>query len=253
MINLTNLADKPSESVSNKYQFINSKDLVSNFEKQGFSVSKFAGKGQTAKHFIRLRRPDFQFKNVGDCSPEIVIYNSYDASSAFRIMFGIFRLVCSNGLVVPAGLSEHHRVVHLGDAIERVNNCIPRVVSDLDRVETLIHHLGAIELDETKQAQFANVLFRIFYPKAMILPQTTEALLTPTRVQDVGNSAWLTLNRVQERLIHGGVPYWFNVETKHGTELKKQTTRRIQGAASLLLRNESVFNGILELTGTRVA
>lgn len=54
--------------------------------------------------------------------PAIRVVNSYDASSALSVMFGLWRLVCSNGLIVPAkeGSMFATRRIHTRDEIGSV-------------------------------------------------------------------------------------------------------------------------------------
>ena len=68
-----------------------------------FAQSAKAGKRPTIhhKHCVRLSHRDFlDTLSPDETRPEIVIVNSHDGSSSFRIMAGIFRLVCENGLII---------------------------------------------------------------------------------------------------------------------------------------------------------
>ena len=50
------------------------------------------------KHLVRMRHNGAD--TVGDSLPEIVILNANDGSSSLRLLAGLYRLVCSNGLIV---------------------------------------------------------------------------------------------------------------------------------------------------------
>jgi len=54
------------------------------------------------KHIVVFRHPDIQIKgkNGDDAFPQILLTNSHDGKAAFNFRVGIFRLVCSNGLVI---------------------------------------------------------------------------------------------------------------------------------------------------------
>ena len=54
------------------------------------------------KHLIVFRNPEIMIKGKdGDDSfPQILLTNSHDGKAAFNFRVGIFRLVCSNGLVI---------------------------------------------------------------------------------------------------------------------------------------------------------
>ena len=51
---------------------------------------------------IALQNPDIKIMRNGevDAYPQIILTNSHDGFNSFKFMLGIFRLVCSNGLVV---------------------------------------------------------------------------------------------------------------------------------------------------------
>ena len=51
------------------------------------------------KHLVRMRHSGAT-PTVGDSLPEIVLLNANDGSSSLRLLAGLYRLVCSNGLIV---------------------------------------------------------------------------------------------------------------------------------------------------------
>ncbi|NBW19567.1 MAG: DUF932 domain-containing protein, partial [Caulobacteraceae bacterium] len=52
---------------------------------------------------------------VGDTFPEVVLVNANDGSSAYKLMAGVFRLVCLNGMVVAERQTGQVSVHHKGD------------------------------------------------------------------------------------------------------------------------------------------
>lgn len=57
------------------------------------------------KHLIRFRHPELV---IGDEAIEAVLINSHDRSCAYQFLTGVFRFICSNGMIV-------------GDTFERVS------------------------------------------------------------------------------------------------------------------------------------
>jgi hypothetical protein len=59
---------------------------------------------KTASHVMRFQPIDapLQF-GVNDSIPELVIANNHSGRAKFTACGGIFRFVCSNGMIVPAG------------------------------------------------------------------------------------------------------------------------------------------------------
>ena len=68
-------------------------------------------------HMIRFARRDditaFSSRILGDVRPELILRNSHDRSSSFRIDAGLFRLACLNGLVVSDRLIDRVTVPHV--------------------------------------------------------------------------------------------------------------------------------------------
>ena len=72
-----------------------------------------------ARHLIRLRQRD-ETVQLRDAVPEIVFLNSHDGTSAYQLRVGLLRVVCTNGLIVSAGVFPVWRVMHRGDVVADV-------------------------------------------------------------------------------------------------------------------------------------
>ncbi len=62
-----------------------------------------AGRVGHTKHMLRLRYAgavQAALRRVGDTFPEIVLLNSHDGMSAYRLRPGVFRLTSLNGIIV---------------------------------------------------------------------------------------------------------------------------------------------------------
>ena len=67
---------------------------------------------------VRLRHTDHAL-SINGAVPEIVMLNAHDGTSSMRLLSGLFRLVCSNGLVVQShALVEEVRIRHTHKALE---------------------------------------------------------------------------------------------------------------------------------------
>jgi hypothetical protein len=53
-------------------------------------------------------------------APEVVVINSHDGACAFRLIAGLYRLVCSNGLMVSDGEIASIAVRHTGNILQDV-------------------------------------------------------------------------------------------------------------------------------------
>src|ERR1039457_5289168 len=115
-------ADQAWQETSPSYRFLPTISVVNALRDSGYNVVKatqsacrIEGKGEFTKHMLRLRHSSHMNPlNIGDEVPEIVLVNSHDRTSAFKLMLGIFRLVCSNGMVVASEKIESLSVRHTG-------------------------------------------------------------------------------------------------------------------------------------------
>jgi hypothetical protein len=122
-------ATSAHESRSARYTYIPTSDVIDGLMHEGFQPfkatqgrSRVAGKAEYTKHMIRFRHPDSfsAIQKVGDSVPEVVLVNSHDGTSAYKLSAGLFRLVCSNGLMVSDSTVEMLSIQHKGDIVRDV-------------------------------------------------------------------------------------------------------------------------------------
>lgn len=175
-----------------------------------FAQSVRAGKRPTIhnKHCVRLSHRDFlDTLSPDETRPEIVIVNSHDGSSSFRIMAGIFRLVCSNGLIVADDMTANQRVCHWkGNSLEDVITASLAVAEQAKESYELIEQMKSVNLSDKQQKEYAQKAAEIrmgFNKNAKV--KHSENLLIPHRHEDnLTPSVWNTYNVVQENCIKGG-------------------------------------------------
>ncbi len=106
---------EPMEGVSARYSFVptvKAVDLLREVGWQPVFASQSGVRKQSRagyqKHLIRFVQPDLI---MGDERIDLLLYNSHDRGCSFKLMAGIWRFVCSNGLVVGdeyANFSHRH-------------------------------------------------------------------------------------------------------------------------------------------------
>lgn len=91
------------DSRSERYTYIPTINILDRLRDEGFqpyyatqSRTRDQDKRDFTKHMLRLRRHD---QINGKEVPEIILLNSHDGSSSYKMIPGMFRQVCSNGLV----------------------------------------------------------------------------------------------------------------------------------------------------------
>ena len=238
-------AEDKHGSRSSRYTHVPTMEVLERVMREGFQPfsimqggSRDESKRGFTKHVIRLRHESTQalvaermaqgggFLKDGPTFPEIVLLNSHDGSSSYRMSAGLFRLACSNGLIVSAGTVEDVIVPHKGDiAAHVVDGCI-QILGKLPTVQESVDTMKALTLSEDEQRAFASaaLIARYGEDEAPIKP---ENLLTVRREADRAPSLWNTLNRTQEAIIRGGVGYVQRDD--RGFMVARRRTRPING------------------------
>lgn len=197
----------PSEEVSQSYGFVPTSQVVIELEKAGFfpvraqesRVKNVENKPYT-KHLIRFRHLE-HLARVGDSIPEVVLVNAHNGSSSYRIMAGVYRLVCTNGLIVGASMAAV-RIRHTKNAPSEIIDASFRVIDALPKIANGIDTMRSIALEPGERIAFATAALTLRYGEKS--PVRPEQILTPRRHEDRSNDLWTTFNTVQEHIIRGG-------------------------------------------------
>ncbi len=203
-------AESPDGSLSPKYTFIPTERVLSGLILAGF-VPVDARQAHTrkssflhARHVLRMRRR-FETVQLRDSVPEIVFLNSHDGTSAYQLRLGLFRVVCTNGLIVSRGAFPAYCVAHRGNVVDDV---VAGALEMSERFETLATQVERMEqrvMARGEQIEFATRALALRYPDPATQGVLPMQLLTSRRPQDLGGDLWSVLNKVQENLIGGGI------------------------------------------------
>lgn len=204
-------AASPMLGVSDRYTFVPTARIVAGLremdwvavdvEEQRIRQEQRRG---FQKHLIRFRLAG-QIASLDEWNVELVLVNSHDAGCAYQLHAGIYRRICSNGLVVSDGGFEALRFRHAGLTPEVVVTASLRLLEEMPRLGGRIDLFRARMLEPVESASFAEQALRLRYPTDVEPPVFPATLLDVRRGEDAGSDLWHTLNRVQENLIRGGV------------------------------------------------
>jgi hypothetical protein len=240
-------ATEPWNKVSSRYAFVPTSVVLDELRKEGFvpvkvsqSNTRIEGKQEFTKHMIRLRHQDYldKPKTVGDEIPELVLVNSHDRSSSYQLSAGVFRLVCSNGMVVRSANFGDISVHHTGDIVGEVIEGSAKIIKEMPQIMEHIKEFRSIKLSTTEQLIFANAAMQLRYPtdedSIVAAPINAAQLLSVRRAADNSNDLWTTFNRVQENFIKGGL-------RGKGSTGKRMTTRKIASVTEDLRLNKALW------------
>jgi hypothetical protein len=227
-------AEQAHGSRSEKYSYIPTSEILTGLAREGFrpySVMQGGSRDEEkrgfTKHLIRLRH-DSQPLQVGGTHNEIVLLNSHDGTSAYRLMAGVFRLVCGNGMVVAQNLIDDIRIPHKGDIQGQVLDGCVSILDRLPEVSESVHSMANLQLTEGERQAFARAALVAKYDDPdKLKPVTADQVLTLRRREDAEPTMWNTLNAVQENLIRGGLGY--TQRNDRGRIVARRRTREISG------------------------
>src|ERR1700726_4385146 len=135
-------ASEPIETVSDRYSFLPTYSVLRGMRHNGWvpvraeqqSVRTEARRG-FQKHLIRFARAEhLDSWEKNQVRPEVVLLNSHDKSSAYQLHCGLFRLVCSNGMVVADANFQRISIKHSGfnpDSVIEASFDVLRAVPDI--------------------------------------------------------------------------------------------------------------------------
>jgi hypothetical protein len=202
-------ADRQFDKTGANYVFISTQQLVEALRDVGFHPTDARQRWSRgdrlsyARHMIRFRASESV--SVVDCTPEVILINSHDATSAYQLRGGLYRLVCCNGLIVSLADFGVVRVPHRGNVIASVVDGARRIMDQLNGIGPIIERMARTELDQRARETFAQRALELRYRHRERFPFQADRLLQSRREADQGNTLWCVYNRVQENVICGGI------------------------------------------------
>ncbi|EBO5289033.1 DUF945 domain-containing protein [Salmonella enterica] len=228
--------DDKHTSRSARYTYIPTITVLESLQREGFEPFfacqarvRDPDRREYTKHMLRLRRTgQITQKEV----QEIVLLNSHDGTSSYRMMPGMYRQVCSNGLVCSQSFGDI-RVPHKGDVVGQVIEGAYEVLGVFDRIEQGKEAMQAVTLSPENRNTYARAALAYRYGEEHH-PVTEAQVLSARRREDKKDDLWTTFQRVQENLMKGGL----NGRSAQG---KRSHTRAIKGIDGDIKLNRALW------------
>jgi hypothetical protein len=250
-------AEDRHESRSDRYTFIPTSEIVAGMRQQGMvPVEARQGRCRTAdkqdftKHMIRFRPAGepVALRQIGGLYPEVVLINSHDGTSRYKLMAGLLRLLCLNGMLTSDRELSNVSIPHKGDIVSNVIEGSFTVIEESRRAIEQADSWAGIELSRDERQVFAESahILRFADSEGEVTTHITpDALLVPRRYEDRGNDLFRTVNVVQENAIRGGL---------HGVGRGSDgRTRRSTSRPVTAIDGDIKINRALWLLGERMA
>ena len=211
-----------AEDLSNKYGNFNSSHAIEVMNDYGYGVTQAAqvqGRTQEAnlhgQHLMAFAKRHSFFKHETPAEqPEIIFYNSHDGKSSMKLFAGIYRFICSNGIIAGEGFDQ--RMIHYKNNLDSFEDLLKYTAGKLENIAHMTHNMKNITPDTDQIMHFAEKALDTRYDtrdkydlglntRNVYTDRTIGQVLEPERPEDTANDAWTVFNRVQESVMRGGM------------------------------------------------
>jgi hypothetical protein len=234
---------EPREDVSDRYMFVSTLDAINYIRDAGWvpvmaqqTSSRKVNNTAFNKHLIRFTRPDLV---VGEHRMDLLLYNSHNRGCSFKLIGGVFRFVCANGMVIGDTMAEYtHR--HVGFNPDIFLESVDHVNTYMENTTEVIEDWQNTVLSINEQKVFAQIAHQYVYPDTKKAPIRSNQLLEARRYGDNCTDLWTTFNKIQENATKGGLK---GVNQKN----KRTTTRAVKSIDKDIKLNKALWNMAKEM------
>jgi hypothetical protein len=204
------------ERTSDRYTFIPTTSVIETLQEDGWEawdakqVRSRKWSDMHAKHIVRMRRQKVEERTkVGDSFVELLIVNSHNGLQTYNLHAGIFRMVCSNGLIIGDENYGKVKVKHIGYSPDEVIAASQKLVASTHEIYQTRDNWNRQELELPERRQFFAdaAALRWENPTEETIRQVSQA----RRVEDAGEDLWSIYNVAQENLTRAG---WVDPKTR---------------------------------------
>jgi len=232
-----------SPETSNMYTHIPTYKVIEDMEKLNWYVDDVkeikARKGiGFQKHMVIFRNDDIYIKaeDGDDVFPQILLINSHNGKSSFSFQAGLFRLICSNGLVISTQDFGSMKIRHMGYSFKELQQLISSVVDKMPLVVESMNKFREKQLNQDEQFKFVMEAIGLRFGDEQI-EVSPEEILKPEREKDKGDDLWVVYNRVQEKLTQGT----FNYTIRKKETNKTRKARKIKNFQQDIVLNKKLY------------
>ena len=214
-------------NVSERYVQANTATVVEDLAKLGWRPvqakqcrPKKNSKGIRSFHMIAFQNPEVKISKmvensdgttteIVDSYPRIILTNSHDGFNSFKFMVGLFRLVCSNGLVMCSDEMVNMSIRHINYDFEALRLVVTNAIEQVPYIVNTMNTMKNTKLSEAEKKELATAVVKIRKDvedneKFSIDEATVMDILEPVRDEDNSDDLWTIFNICQEKMIKGG-------------------------------------------------
>ena len=214
--------------ITDRYVHVPTTQVIEDIQKLGWNpiqacqVNARKRKGYQ-RHMIKFINPDFIVEG-SDEYPELLLSNSHDGTTSFTLDVGIFRLVCSNGMVIKTQDFGSMKVRHYGYDFEAIKSAVTELMQSIPGYLKQVEEMKQQKLGKEQMIEFARKAAMLRFAKSN--EESIEKIvdltdfLESTRKEDEGDGLWEVFNRVQEKVVNGKFQYAFGKKERKARPVK---------------------------------
>jgi len=228
--------------ITDRYVHVPTEKVIEDVMKLGWTpinAYRVASRGQrtgTGRHMVKFVNYDFMQEGKTEY-PELLLTNSHDGTTAFKLDVGIFRLVCSNGMVVKSQDFGSMKVRHYGYDFETIKGAVNDLVEQIPDYLKQVEDMKEQKLEREQMLEFARqaAMLRMTKVNESAIDEVVdvEDLLESTRKEDEGDGLWEVFNRLQEKVVNGKFNYALGK--------KERKARPVKGFKSQVKLNQDLW------------
>ena len=228
--------------ISDKYVHVPTERVIEDVMKLGWSpinayrVNSRKKRNGVGRHMIKFVNYDFMQEGKTEY-PELLLTNSHDGTTAFKLDVGIFRLVCSNGMVIKSQDFGSMKVRHYGYDFDTIKGAVNTLVEKIPDYLKQVEDMKQQTLEREQQLEFARqaamLRFTNTTEEAIEKIVDMEDILASTRKEDDGDGLWEVFNRIQEKVVNGKFNYALGK--------KERKARPVKGFKSQVKLNQGLW------------
>lgn len=206
----------PAPKTTKQYDYVDTMQAVEILQDHGFKPvyakqkpSRKRGNIPFASHLIAFA----QDLDDAPHRPEILLWNSHDASQSLRLLSGLYRFACDNGCILGEGLQAKLR--HDGGQTAGFQDLVKGQAQNMPKAMAMAEKMQAIKLDPKQQQDLAAEALSLRWDSIANAAwnaegsfwgdETMQQALRPKRIQDAPQDLWTVYNRLQEVIIGGQI------------------------------------------------
>jgi len=206
-------------SLSDRYTFIPTYEVLNVLESIGWLPTKANEmkcrdhqNREYTKHMLRFQNFDERLREnlfVGGSEQslscvEMILINAHNGLASYRFLAGIFRFVCSNGMIIPEAMFGEINIRHNSYEAGKVIDISAQITRKTPEIASSVNDMRQISLTQNEKIAYAEGAKLIRFPDKAGDVENYE-VLRPRRSADRQDDLWTTFNVVQENLVKGHI------------------------------------------------